>query len=264
MGQQVQRDDGGGTACGKDMVGLALCVHGDPFAQAGVTQVDLRSLGLEGQRAGGLAHDQMQAAIMSVRQVRAGTLAAEFEFKSTHSLTMRAPAIAGAERVAARAGAFVQERARHSGCSGQRQGHRLLVKQGRGLARNQRGIELRLCERITAHHMPQELHVGGQAHDVRLRQRRVEAGECLLARGAVHDQLGDHRVVKRRDRIALAHTVVDPHRRAREAAARRLAIDLQDARGREKFLIGVFGADAGFDGVAVDAQLVLGQGQRLA
>ena len=63
------------------------------------------------------------------------------------------------------------------------------------------------------HHMAQKLHIGGQADDVGLRQRRVQPGQRLLARVAVHDELGHHGVVKRADGVALAHAVVKAHRR---------------------------------------------------
>ncbi len=79
-----------------------------------------------------------------------------------------------------------------------------------------------------------------------------------------------HRIVERRDRIALTHAAVDAHRRAR----RRLADDEFDALrqtqiferagGRQKTVRRILGIEAGFDRVAGRAQIVLLQRQRFA
>jgi hypothetical protein len=109
-----------------------------------------------------------------------------------------------------------------------------------------------------------ELHVGRDSDDVRLRQRQVEPRQRFLARGAVHDQLGDHRVVEGRDHPALAHPVVDAHAAALEGGRLRLAIDVQGAGGGKEVVVGGLGADARLDRVAVDLQLVLLQRQGFA
>ena len=83
---------------------------------------------------------------------------------------------------------------------------------------------------------------------------------------AVHDQLRDHRVVVRRDRVAFAHAAVDPHLRvgaARELDRRRQPVDLEPAGRRQEAGVGVLGRDARLDRMAVDRELVLGQRQRL-
>src|SRR5512133_3381862 len=49
----------------------------------------------------------------------------------------------------------------------ERQAQRLLVEQHRLLARNQRGVQVGARERRAAHDVAQELHVVGDAHDVR-------------------------------------------------------------------------------------------------
>ncbi|MNH34221.1 hypothetical protein D3C79_948000 [compost metagenome] len=112
--------------------------------------------------------------------------------------------------------------------------------------------------------MAQELHIGRQAHDLGLGQRRIESRQRLVAVVAAHDQLGDHRVIERADGIAFAHAVVDAHIGHGEAAAGGLAVDMQRARGRQELVVGVLGADARFDRVADDAQLVLALGQGFA
>ncbi len=103
-----------------------------------------------------------------------------------------------------------------------------------------------------------------QADDVRLRQRRVEPRQRLLAVGAPDDQLGDHRVVVRRDRIAFSHAGIQPHVGALEAGSRRRAEDVEAAGGRQEVGVGILGAQARLDGVAVDAQVALRERQRLA
>ncbi|MCY1219587.1 hypothetical protein D9M72_315690 [compost metagenome] len=80
----------------------------------------------------------------------------------------------------------------------------------------------------------------------------------------MHDELGDHRVVERRDLAALAHAVVDAHAAALEGGRLRLAVHAQGAGGGQEVVVGVLGADARLDGVAVDLQFRLLGGQRLA
>ena len=112
--------------------------------------------------------------------------------------------------------------------------------------------------------MAQKPHVVAQAHDVQLRQSPVELGQRGRARGRMHDELGDHRVVKRADGVTLAHTAVDAHRPRGEQLRGRRAVHRQGAGGGQKVAVGVFGANARFDGMALDVHLVLRQGQGLA
>ena len=60
-----------------------------------------------------------------------------------------------------------------------------------------------------AHEPAQERQVGDHARDARGVERGGEAVEGLVARGAVCDQLGDHRVVARGDLVAGADAKVD-------------------------------------------------------
>ena len=72
----------------------------------------------------------------------------------------------------------------------------------------------------------------------------------------MHDQLADQAVVIGRDRIAAVQGRIHPHT---QAAGRVKDLDPTGARRK----IGqTFGVDAHFDGMAVDLQLVLGEGQR--
>ena len=139
-----------------------------------------------------------------------------------------------------------------------------MLEQHGAFALDERGVELRMGKRIAAHDVTQKLHIGVQAHDLGLRERGVQARQRLLAGVAMHDQLGHHRVVKRADGVALAHAIVNAGGAAFKAARLWLAIDLQSASGGQEVVVGVFGANAGLDGMALDAQLVLTQRQRLA
>jgi hypothetical protein len=138
--------------------------------------------------------------------------AAKLKLEAALHHAMRVKTVAAAERVCAFAGALVQQRLRHGRRSGQRQAHGFLVEQHGLLALDERGVELGLGKRIGAGHAAQELHVGRQAHDVGLRQRFIQPRQRLLARVAMHDELGHHGVVEGADRIALAHAGIDAHR----------------------------------------------------
>ena len=84
-------------------------------------------------------------------------------------------------------------------------------------------------------------------HDDRhLRQRPVQAGEGLVAVVAVGDDLGDHRVVLRRDDVALGDAGVDP-----DARPDRQREGLDRARRRREAPLRVLGVESGLDGVAL-------------
>lgn len=85
----------------------------------------------------------------------------------------------------------------------------------------------------------------------------------LFARIAVHDQFGDHGVIKRADGVALTHAIVDAHAGVGERCRQRLAVHLQSACGGQELLIRIFSADACLDGVTLHPEFMLGQGQGL-
>ena len=128
------------------------------------------------------------------------------------------------------------------------------------LALDQRGVQVGVRERRHAHQPRQELDVVGHAEHAVLRQRLAHARQRGLARAVPDDQLGDHRVVVRRDRVALLDAGVHAHM----LAFRRRRQVQQLAGGRQEALVRVFGIDARLDRVAVDGQLLLAQRQRLA
>ena len=77
------------------------------------------------------------------------------------------------------------------------------------------GVEIGVRERRRRDQPAEELDVVGHADDAVLRERVAHARAAPRRRSrAVHDQLGDHRVVERRDRVALLDAGVDAHVRA--------------------------------------------------
>ena len=89
----------------------------------------------------------------------------------------------------------------------------------------------------------------------------LQAGHQLASRGvarfAMADDLGDHRVVERRNPGAGAHRVL-------HAQLRRHVPQRHGAALRHEALVGVFGAQAHLDGMPAETHLVLRDGQRLA
>ena len=86
----------------------------------------------------------------------------------------------------------------------------------------------------------------------------------MLARVAMHNEFGHHGVVVGADGVALAHAVVKANRAALESGVRGLFVNLQMTCGRQEIVVGVFGADARFNGVACEFDLRLLKWQWLA
>ena len=120
---------------------------------------------------------------------------------------------------------------------------RLFGKQERALALDEAGVEIGVRERGTRDEARQELDVVRHADDAVLRQRLQHARQRELARLVPHDELGDHRIVVRRDLVALLDAGVDAHvqrfRRRRE---------MHELAGRrQEAAIGILGVDARLD-----------------
>ena len=96
-------------------------------------------------------------------------------------------------------------------------------------ALNQGRVELGMGKRVGGQDTAQELHIGGQPDDVGLGQGRIESCQGLFSIGAMHDQLGDHRVVIGADLVAFAHPIVKAHRRHFKRRRGRLAIHMQSS-----------------------------------
>ena len=128
------------------------------------------------------------------------------------------------------------------------------------LALDQRGVEVGVGERRRGDQAAEKLDVVGDADDPVARQRVAHARQRGGAAVVVDDQLGDHRVVERRDRVALLDAGVDAHVRR---LARRHQVDQLARRGQEA-AVRVLGVDARLDRVAGDGELALALRQALA
>ena len=118
------------------------------------------------------------------------------------------------------------------------------------MAVDEAGIDLARDEIAAAQRADEEGVVGAQAGDLGVRQRIGELRGGAFARRVVGDHLGDHRIVERRDRVALAHAAVDAH-------VVRQPQPLQRADRRQEAVVRILGIEPHFDGVAVDAQILL-------
>ena len=85
------------------------------------------------------------------------------------------------------------------------------------------GVDLAGAQLRAAEQLEQEALVGGALveRDHRVGDRAAQAGDRLLARAAVGDDLGDHRVELRRDRVALGDAAVDADARPRRQPQQR-------------------------------------------
>ena len=103
----------------------------------------------------------MQTAIVQVTQLRMQRLFAQRAGERTGAHAIGLPPITLAERVGASQATLGIQRVRHQCGHGAHRTHWLLVEQHRRFARDEGRVELRLGKRRAAHHLPQELHIGG-------------------------------------------------------------------------------------------------------
>ena len=89
---------------------------------------------------------------------------------------------------------------------GQVNAHFFLIKQHRRFTRNQCRVEVGLGKRIAPQNVPQKLHVGVQAHNMKLGQRGIQARQRFGTGRTVHNEFGHHGVVIGRYGIALPDT----------------------------------------------------------
>src|SRR5690606_28431453 len=106
-------------------------------------------------------------------------------------------------------------------------------------------------EAAVAHDPLLQRDVGLDAVHHHLAQRHAHPRDRLVAVGAVHDQLADHRIVVRRDRVALVDVRVHAH----AGAAGRVEVLDQAGRGQEA--VRILGVDAAFDRVAAQHHVFL-------
>ena len=81
------------------------------------------------------------------------------------------------------------------------------------LAADQPGVDVAGGEIRIRGECRQERKVGGRSGHLGGAQGFAERLQRRAAIGAMHHQLGDHRIVEWGDRIAFAHAGLDPHRR---------------------------------------------------
>lgn len=179
---------------------------------------------------------------MQIGQAGLNRLLLKLESEPSHPGAECTPAVASTERIRIGQYLFGQQRMGDRGRHRKVQPHGLLLEQHRLLTHDQRRIEIGLGERLAARDVAQKLHIGVQTDDMGLRQRRIQPCQRLGPVITDHDQLGHHGIVKRRDRIAFAHTVVNPDAAgaagANETDMLRLAIHLQLAGGRQELVVG--------------------------
>src|SRR5688572_7794542 len=101
-------------------------------------------------------------------------------------------------------------------------------------------------------------NVGADAFDDHLGQRDAHAGERLVARVAVRDDLADHRVVVRRNEIVRVHVAVDADAGSPGHVPRR------DATGRGHERERILGVDAALDRVPALDDVALAEREAMA
>ena len=105
-------------------------------------------------------------------------------------------------------------------------------------------------------HLDEKRAVGLDPQQHRVLQRQQQATAGLLARGAPGDDLGQHGIIVRCDGARRFEAVVDPQ----SQAGRRLPY-LHRAALRQEALLRRLGIEARFDGVPVETDLRLAEGQ---
>ena len=81
------------------------------------------------------------------------------------------------------------------------------------MVEEERGRDGACSEPGVANEPAEEGQIGRHAFDYGLVERQLELRERLVPVGAVGDQLGDHRVVREADLVALLDSRIDPERR---------------------------------------------------
>ena len=97
------------------------------------------------------------------------------------------------------------------------------------------------------------------AFDAQFAQCPLHAGDGLSAGRLVDDQLADHRIVIRRDDVAVVDVRIEPHA---ESAGRQPARDR--ARRGPEILVRIFGVDAALDALRLLLDIFLLERQRFA
>ena len=235
--------------------GVALAAHADLGAAAGGIKFAQRDVVMDVPALGAqLHHDQL----VLVRHLVARQLAAD-------------------------AGGALARLAPHKGGDGHQE-QRIVVRHVLGaealgiVLGDEAGVELAGDEPRVRQQRGLEGDVAADAADHEGVQRGAHLGDGVVAVAAVHDELGDHRVVEHRDLAALvdagvhAHTTKAPVRIGRALqrlgallqVGRRRCVLHQAAGGGQEVAERVFRIDAALDGPAVEPDVLPREGQLLA
>ena len=117
------------------------------------------------------------------------------------------------------------------------------------MAGNETGVDVARNECRMSRHTLQKLDVIGETDDRIFVERQCQPLQRLLATLTMHNELGNHRVIVRRDGVALAHTGVDAH----IGIERRRSQQIDHAQRRQKLIARIFGVHPRLKGMAVDA-----------
>eukprot|EP01137_Pigoraptor_chileana_P032809 Opistho-2@22806 len=209
-------------------------------------------------------HRQLHTALVVTGQQHGVMRARQLQIEASRGRAIQPPAVALAPGVIVLLQGLDGQRVRNHGRRRDPEGQAWALEQGGALALDQAGVEVGPAERLGGGTTAQEGHIGLQADDMRISQGGIEPGQGLGAVLAPDDQLGDHGVVVRADGIAFAHAGIETDGATLEAHMGRPARDMQRAGRRQETGLGVLGADARLDRMAVHAQLGLLERQRLA
>ena len=134
---------------------------------------------------------------------------AELQVEVAPCAAVHAPAVAPRPGVGRLGGALGGQLVRDDAGGDALDGQRRRVEQRIALALDQRRVEVGRSESLARDDAAQKGRVGVQPDDMRAGERGVEPRQRLFAVRAPDDQLGEHRIVVRRDGVAFAHAGVD-------------------------------------------------------
>jgi hypothetical protein len=125
------------------------------------------------------------------------------------------------------------------------------------LPANEAGIDPGVLEIVVKQAIAEEAGIGPHRPDLDPVEHGRERVDRLVAIGAAGDQLGDHRIVERRDCVALLHPGLDP------SSITKVEMVEPSGAGQEAGG-GILGIKPGFDRVPGDRQVLLAPRQWLA
>ena len=192
----------------RDLDGVAVAQHGD--AVDGAVERDLQRIVEATAGEHRVRAVQVDApASTDMGEAQAMHRIAIRQKDELRAATLQAPAIMAFPRIGRRAGGGQQHLKRRGGQRQCGRGARRRLQVG-SEAVGEAGVELRRLHRRMRDQALQEAEVAGDAGDPAFTERRRRAAPAPRP-GSPGDQLGDHRVVEGRDRVARPHAALDPH-----------------------------------------------------